>query len=131
MQARLLRTDHSLRNSTLRFYSGFAAFSRQQRCSSSKPRPLTAKVQQRPDAGRPEWRQRTDQVVQRVTAWVNDAADQFDLAVMPRERGDARDRALMGLSLAVLVLLSMHLFRIYLHLYNASGLRTIRELMQR
>ena len=66
MQARLLRTDHSLlltRNSTLRFRSGsFTAVPRQERCRSSNPRPLIAKVQQRPDAGRPEWRQRTDQV---------------------------------------------------------------------
>lgn len=65
---------------------------------------------QKPDAGRPAWRERTDQVqclqppaaqwrshsssvascclqaAQRVSALVNSALDQFDSAVMPRER---------------------------------------------
>ncbi|KAL3133557.1 hypothetical protein ABBQ38_007405 [Trebouxia sp. C0009 RCD-2024] len=50
---------------------------------------------------------------------------------MPRERGDIRDQTLMALSLAVLVLFSMQLFRVYAHLYNAAGFRPIREMMRR
>lgn len=83
------------------------------------------------DSDRPAWKERSDQVAQRVSTWVSGALDQFDTAVMPRERGDIRDQTLMALSLAVLVLFSMQLFRVYAHLYNAAGFRPIREMMRR
>ncbi|KAL0055238.1 hypothetical protein WJX82_009200 [Trebouxia sp. C0006] len=86
--------------------------------------------QQRPDTGRPVWRQRTDQVVQQLSTWFNTASEQFDSAIMPRERGDLRDQTLMALSLAALVLFSMQLFRVYAHLYNAAGFRTFSDMMR-
>ena len=45
-------------------------------------------------------------------------------------QGDIRDQTLMALSLAVLVLFSMQLFRVYAHLYNAAGFRPIREMLR-
>jgi len=49
---------------------------------------------------------------------------------MAMMQGDVRDQTLMALSLAALVLFSMQLFRVYAHLYNAAGFRTIRDLLK-
>ena len=43
-------------------------------------------------------------------------------------QGDSRDMALMGLSVAVLVYLSMHLYNLYAMLYYAAGLKPISSL---
>ncbi|KAL0021917.1 hypothetical protein WJX79_004256 [Trebouxia sp. C0005] len=99
------------------------------RSPSSAPCTKVA-CQQRPDTGRPVWRQHTDQVVRQLSTWLNTASEQFDSAIMPRERGDLRDQTLMALSLAALVLFSMQLFRIYAHLYNAAGFRTFSDMMR-
>ena len=45
-------------------------------------------------------------------------------------QGDVRDQTLMALSLAVLVLFSMQLFRLYMHVYNAAGLRPIKDMLR-
>lgn len=88
------------------------------------------KCQRRPEPRQPAWRQRTDQVAEQLSHWVNIASQKFDQAVMPRERGDVRDQTLMALSLAVLVLFSMQLFRLYMHVYNAAGLRPIKDMLR-
>ena len=45
-------------------------------------------------------------------------------------QGDIRDQTLLAISLAVLVLFSMQLTRIYLHTYDAAGFRPIREMLR-
>lgn len=49
--------------------------------------------------------------------------------VLPTQ-GDIRDSALMALSIAVLIFFSMQLYRIYVHLYYAAGLRPLVEVLR-
>lgn len=133
MHATLHGADHkSSLTGNSRLSSAFASLPSRtfaRRSPSSTPCTKIA-CQQRPDTGRPVWRQRTDQVVQQLSTWFNTASEQFDSAVMPRERGDLRDQTLMALSLSALVLFSMQLFRVYAHLYNAAGFRTLSDMMR-
>ncbi|CAL5221040.1 g3163 [Coccomyxa viridis] len=47
--------------------------------------------------------------------------------VMPDERGDAKDWALMYTSVAVFVFMAMQMFRVYAYWYYAAGLRPIMQ----
>lgn len=49
--------------------------------------------------------------------------------LMPEEEGDFKDWAWMGISIAVFMYFSAMLFRVYAHLYYASGLRTIADIL--
>ncbi|KAK9798925.1 hypothetical protein WJX73_001545 [Symbiochloris irregularis] len=49
--------------------------------------------------------------------------------VLPREPGDTRDCLLMSASTAVFVLLAMQLFRVYVYLYYAAGLRPLIDVL--
>lgn len=59
-------------------------------------------------------------------AWKHRCA-QLMAEVMPQERGDARDWALMYTSVAVFVFMAMQMFRVYAYWYYAAGLRPIMQ----
>ena len=69
-----------------------------------------------------------------VLAWTvsiraAEVADGWVLNIGAVLQGDARDMALMGLSIAVLVYISMHLYNVYAMLYYAAGLKPIAQFL--
>lgn len=61
---------------------------------------------------------------------VGDAMDSFVAIIMPKERGDFRDAALMAFSLVLFCCIGAQMYGIYLHLYTAAGLRPILSYWQ-
>jgi len=56
---------------------------------------------------------------------VGDAMDSLVAIIMPKERGDIRDAALMAFSLVLFCCIGAQMYGIYLHLYMAAGLKPI------
>eukprot|EP00884_Botryococcus_braunii_P010839 jgi/Botrbrau1/19757/Bobra.0124s0010.1 len=73
----------------------------------------------------PHWRSKVS--IQGLKKLCEAAGNKLDAFLMPRERGDMRDVMLMSVSLAVLVYLSMQLYRVYAMLYYAAGLHPIMD----
>lgn len=48
---------------------------------------------------------------------------------MPEEEGDMKDWAWMGISIAIFMYFGASLFQVYSHLYYASGMRTIADML--
>lgn len=66
----------------------------------------------------------------RVTSAVSKKLEQLMGEIMPQERGDARDWALMWTSIAIFVYASMHLYRLYAHVYYSLGLRPLIQVLR-
>lgn len=49
--------------------------------------------------------------------------------LVPREPGDSRDWFLMSASTAIFVYLAMEMFRVYLYLYHAAGLKPLVDVL--
>jgi hypothetical protein len=57
------------------------------------------------------------------------AQERLSKLLLPEVEGDFKDWAWMGISIAVFTYFAASLFRVYAHLYYASGMRTIADLM--
>ncbi|CAL8471865.1 g11407 [Coccomyxa elongata] len=66
----------------------------------------------------------------RVTSALSKKVEQLMGEIMPQERGDARDWALMWTSIAIFVYASMHLYRLYAHVYYSLGLRPLIQVLR-
>ncbi|BDA47682.1 hypothetical protein COCOBI_10-5330 [Coccomyxa sp. Obi] len=65
----------------------------------------------------------------RVKSALSKKVEQLMAEIMPQERGDARDWALMWTSIAIFIYASMHLYRLYAHVYYSLGLRPLIQVL--